>query len=318
MTKRVLSALVLTPIAVLLVWLGGAAYFAGVTIMCLGALWELTGMFSRMIQERWLEASPILRPHTLSASAPDDATGADSARQVVEKTAPQEGAPSRLRVPALDANSAWRYFTLAAGALLLFGIWLGQYRSGSPQAVGAGVLLVSLVGLLLGGPPARRILQWAMGAAAGAYVVGLGLHFIVLRGTDQGLGWTLLACAVTWCTDIGAFFAGGRFGRRPFFKAISPHKTLEGAYGGLAAGIVAAVAVVEIGSLHVPLIAAAFVGLCVSAAAQAGDLVESLVKREARVKDSGTLIPGHGGVLDRIDSLLFAVTVTYYLRLLFS
>jgi phosphatidate cytidylyltransferase len=172
-------------------------------------------------------------------------------------------------------------------------------------------LVASLLGLILGGAPAKRTVAWAIGAAAVAYIAGLGLHFILIRDTSQGLAWTLLACAVTWSTDIGAFFTGLRFGKTPFFRAISPKKTLEGAGGGLAAGMLAAVIVVAAGGLHVPAAA-------VSASAQAGDLVESLVKREAGTKDSGTLIPGHGGVLDRIDSLLFAVTVTYYLRLLFS
>jgi phosphatidate cytidylyltransferase len=172
--------------------------------------------------------------------------------------------------------------------------------------------------LVLGGKPAKRVLEWAIGAASIGYVVGLGSHFILLRGVGQGLAWTLLACAVTWSTDIGAYFVGRSYGRRPFFKVISPHKTLEGAAGGLAAGTLAAIMVALVAGLHVTFFQSLLVGATVSVVAQMGDLVESLVKREAGVKDSGTLIPGHGGVLDRIDSLLFAVTAAYYLRLLFA
>jgi phosphatidate cytidylyltransferase len=212
---------------------------------------------------------------------------------------------------------AWRAATVLCAALLLWGVGLNGAHPNAAQAVAALVLLASLFLMVLGGAPARRSLQWACGVATLAYVVGLGAHLVLLRATHQGLWWTLLACAVTWCTDIGAFFAGRRFGAHAFFAAISPKKTLEGAIGGLAAGSAAAVAVAAVAGLHVPPVAALGIGATISAAAQAGDLFESLLKREAGVKDSGTLIPGHGGMLDRIDSLLVAVTVAFYWRLLF-
>ncbi len=122
---------------------------------------------------------------------------------------------------------------------------------------------------------------------------------------------------MTWATDIGALFAGKYFGTHPFFPSISPKKTIEGAAGGLLAGTLVALPVMALGDLRAPIALAPLVGLSVSVAAQLGDLVESLVKREAGAKDSGTIIPGHGGVLDRIDSLLFAVAVMYYWRLVF-
>jgi phosphatidate cytidylyltransferase len=217
---------------------------------------------------------------------------------------------------AHDVRS-WRYLTVGYTAALLAGVGADHGRPGAAQAVAATVLVSSLLLLLLSGPPARRALWWACGAATLVYVVGMGSHFVLLREAKQGLGWTVLALAVTWGTDIGAFFAGRRFGKHPFFSAISPKKTLEGALGGLLAGVLAAMLVVVIARLKVPLALAPVVGMTVSASAQAGDLVESLLKREADVKDSGTLIPGHGGILDRIDSLLLAVTITYYWRLLF-
>jgi phosphatidate cytidylyltransferase len=211
----------------------------------------------------------------------------------------------------------WRYFTMIAGACLLFCAFFARYHAQAPQLGVAAVLIASLAGLLLGGQPAHRTMQWVVGTAAVVYVIGFGVHFILLRETSRGLGWTLLACAATWSTDIGAFFAGRQYGKRPFFQAISPKKTLEGAIGGLAAGTVAALLVCLIAGLHVPVLVALLIGLTASAAGQAGDLVESLIKREAGVKDSGTLIPGHGGVMDRIDSLLFVITVVYYWRQLF-
>jgi phosphatidate cytidylyltransferase len=214
-------------------------------------------------------------------------------------------------------SRTWRAAAVGATTVLMAGVYAQHYHAGTAQATGAGLLLAGLACLLAGGVPTRRLLLWGMAAAAVIYVGGLGLHFILLRQSGQGLQWTLLACAVTWSTDIGALFAGRQFGRHGFFPAISPHKTREGALGGLAAGTAAAMAVVFLAGLHVPWFAVPLLGLTVSAGAQAGDLVESLAKREAGVKDSGSLIPGHGGVLDRIDSLLFAVALTYYWRLLF-
>lgn len=219
------------------------------------------------------------------------------------------------RPAGLDEMLTWRYCSAGAAAAVILAAALQGWQQGAGQALIALLLVCSLLGLVLGGKPARRALQWACGAGVVAYIGGLGAHFVLLRGLHQGLGWVLLACLVTWSTDSGAYFAGRRFGTRPFFAAISPKKTLEGAIGGLLAGALAAVLVVLAG-LRVPLPLALPIGLSVSAVAQLGDLLESLLKREAGVKDSGMLIPGHGGILDRIDSLLFAVTVTLYWQML--
>ncbi len=215
------------------------------------------------------------------------------------------------------ANRAWRYVTLAAGGAVLAGVYYDHFRSGTAQVAAATLLIGSLATLVFGGAPAKRVLAWAAGAASIVYICGLGLHFILLRETTRGLTWTLLACLITWCTDIGGLFCGKYFGTHPFFPSISPKKTIEGAIGGLLAAMIVAVPVLALGDLHVRLALAPLIGVSVGAFAQVGDLVESLVKREAGAKDSGTIIPGHGGMLDRIDSLLFAIAVTYYWRLLF-
>jgi phosphatidate cytidylyltransferase len=112
--------------------------------------------------------------------------------------------------------------------------------------------------------------------------------------------------------DSAAFFVGNAAGRRKLAPAISPGKTMEGAAGGLAGGIAAAVVVRSLGLPFVPLRHALLLGLAVAALGIAGDLVESLLKRWAGVKDSGVLFPGHGGMLDRLDSILFGAPVLYY------
>jgi phosphatidate cytidylyltransferase len=138
-------------------------------------------------------------------------------------------------------------------------------------------------------------------------------------GPDPWIGFGLVAypLAVTWMTDSGAFFVGKRFGRRRLIPRVSPGKTVEGAVGGLAGGVLAGLVlggVVYPYWIGVPigLVAAAIGGLLIGAISQLGDLAESVWKREAGVKDSGTFFPGHGGILDRMDSLLFTVPASYW------
>jgi phosphatidate cytidylyltransferase len=127
-------------------------------------------------------------------------------------------------------------------------------------------------------------------------------------GTDRA--WIVALVFVVWAYDTAAYFTGRRFGRTPFMHHISPSKTFEGVGGGLVAGlIVGAIAFVAIGR---PFIAGAIFGVLVAAAAQAGDLAESMLKRAAGAKESSRLIPGHGGLLDRIDSFLFAAPVAFF------
>ena len=126
-------------------------------------------------------------------------------------------------------------------------------------------------------------------------------------GEDRA--WVLLLVLGVWSFDTGAYFAGRRFGRRPFMAHISPAKTQEGVVGGaIAATIVSALMTLLLGRGLLP---GLVLGPIVAGAAQAGDLAESMLKRAAGAKDSGTLIPGHGGILDRIDSFLFAAPVVF-------
>ncbi len=159
--------------------------------------------------------------------------------------------------------------------------------------------------------------SWAT-AFAGAAYIGLGLsYFIRLRSLDQGLAWVALALLGTWISDSGAYFVGVARGKRLLAPEISPNKSWEGVWGGLATGVLSVWAMGGV-LLDLPHWQGVVLGLVLVAAATLGDLAESVIKRQVGVKDSGSLIPGHGGMLDRVDSLLFVVPAIYYTRMLLS
>ena len=149
------------------------------------------------------------------------------------------------------------------------------------------------------------------------FLLGHGLAMRELPGGDGDLGrsWLLFTLLVVFACDTGAFAAGRLAGRRRMAPRVSPNKTWEGAAGGLAASVGAALLVGLSFDLAVPLWQQAVIGAVAGAAAQAGDLFESAVKRAANVKDSGSIMPGHGGILDRMDSILFALPAVFYMLL---
>lgn len=136
--------------------------------------------------------------------------------------------------------------------------------------------------------------------------------------TGRGLGWLLVAVFVTWMTDTGAYLVGRSIGRRKLLPRVSPNKTVEGAAGGLAAALGSTILCTWAFGLDVKPALAALIGLGLGTIAMLGDLAESMLKRHAGVKDSGTLIPGHGGILDRVDALLFVIIATWLVAPLFS
>ena len=152
----------------------------------------------------------------------------------------------------------------------------------------------------------------------GVFYVGiLGAHLILLRALPEGASWILIASAITASSDSGAYFAGKRFGKNKLCPNISPNKTVEGAIGGLFCAILASVgfAILLLPSFnYLPLIT---ITVLLTGFGIAGDLTESIIKRGTGTKDSGRCLAGHGGILDRVDSLLFVAPVLYYF-LIFS
>lgn len=148
------------------------------------------------------------------------------------------------------------------------------------------------------------------------YIGLLAAHVVLLRYLPDGAAWLIIASAITASSDTGAYFVGRSMGKRKLCPNISPNKTIEGAIGGIVAGTLAAVIFAalllsEINWLYL-LLASTF--LCLVGIA--GDLTESIIKRGTGTKDSGSCLGGHGGILDRVDSLLFVSPVLYYLLLI--
>ncbi len=158
---------------------------------------------------------------------------------------------------------------------------------------------------------------WAWTIAGILYIGWFLSYFVALRGLDNGRDWVFLALFATFGSDTTAFFIGRALGKHHLAPHISPGKTWEGAIAGVLGGIIVSLLFTLPTPLHLPLDywQAILLGLLVSVFGQLGDLVESLLKRNMGVKDSGGLIPGHGGFLDRLDSVVFAGIVIYYFAL---
>jgi len=176
--------------------------------------------------------------------------------------------------------------------------------------------VMSLVWLLFRSPQEDAFRDWAWVVAGVLYVGWLLGYWLNLRILPDGRGWVYLAMFTTFANDTGAFFIGRTCGKRKLVSAISPAKTWEGAFGGLLIAVVVTVAISRIpilfSSSPLEYWQAILLGCLISVFAQLGDLVESLLKRNMRIKESGKLLPGHGGILDRFDSLIFSGVVVYY------
>ena len=222
-----------------------------------------------------------------------------------------------------------------AASLVLAAVAVPGFADFAAWAFG-GVCVLAAAALLLA-MPARGVDQSPLGAISvtvvGALYVGAPLAFLVLLhampgqygwGGSTGSAWSgglvvLLPLAATWVGDSAAYFLGTAFGRAKIAPSISPNKSWVGAFAGLvgsalAAGVwlvVARPSLPDFPVVSVGIVAA--MGVLIGVGGQAGDFAESLLKREAGVKDSGSVFPGHGGVLDRVDALIFAFPIAYAL-----
>jgi phosphatidate cytidylyltransferase len=244
-----------------------------------------------------------------------------------------------IMLSCLAALAAWELFRMArdAGATPLepAGIALAALLPIAVHAQRLGIYTISLTALValilllfastiwLRGPAGRPLSSVAI-TAFGITYAGLFGYVYAVRYHDYAVGrgagtiLVFLPIILTWATDIGAYAFGRTLGRRKLIPSVSPGKTVEGAVGGLALTIVVCLLYVRFllvpyAQLGLTIQGAIVFAIAVSVAAQTGDLAESLLKREAGVKDSSRIIPGHGGILDRFDSLLFVMPVAFLL-----
>jgi phosphatidate cytidylyltransferase len=277
--QRSLSALILIPLVIALVFFGGWVAFGGAVLALLLATYELRDMFTH---KGW--RPPLLLTSALSL------TFLIAARLYILRATPGQ-------------------------ILLIVGVGI------------SALLVLSFSWLILTRKNLEAsVLDWAL-AMGSAFYLGWPLaFFLLLRGdtlgsTNDGFWWMLALFFVVWANDTFAYFTGHFFGHTKLAPLISPAKTWEGFVGGLIFTVAAALVFTMLlptifgHPLQVAWYQAAILGVLIAIVATVGDLAESLLKRATGVKDSGKLVPGHGGILDRMDSLLFSVLVVFFFAL---
>jgi phosphatidate cytidylyltransferase len=190
----------------------------------------------------------------------------------------------------------------------------GAAYAGEEYLLGAmvGVIVALLGAYTLTDDPQHDVTEWLWGVASPLYLGGLASFFVLLRDAGDGRDLVFFTMLTVWTADTGAYGVGRLIGRHKLAPAISPGKTIEGAIGSLITGFIAVFvldAILDLGFRTEDLVA---LGLILPPVIMVGDLAESALKRALGVKDSSGLVPGHGGIADRLDSLLFAAPAVYY------
>lgn len=282
LAQRIGSALVLLPIVITIIWWSPWAVTASVAALIVVGLSELYGAFAHL------------------------------------------------------ADPSERYqLSLPLGAILalsFFFAMIAERLRGLPLTVPVLTLAIIMSLIMALRHHARQpvLIEWALGLGASLYIGVLAAHIVFMRlietpllpgllsnlGLSSGAAWLFLACVITWLQDAMAYFVGKRWGHTKMAPVLSPNKTWEGAAGGLAGAVIGSLATVWLCGLPLNALLAIMLGVVGGIVGPLGDLTESMIKRHAGLKDVGHLIPGHGGLLDRVDALLFATPVVYYMVVL--
>lgn len=213
----------------------------------------------------------------------------------------QEGVPRRVRCAFGSCALAMVVGSAAQTPVPLF----------APLACG-GALVLALVVLSLRQQERKAGTDLVSAWAGWIYIPVLLVVWPQIK-RDMGPNWLTIAISTAFLSDSVAYFVGRAFGRTPLYPAVSPKKTIEGAFGGLLGGILALLGMGSFWLLpELRWVDAIVLGIAGSVLGQTGDLVESMLKRSCGVKDSGAVLPGHGGMLDRIDALLFVAPLMYF------
>lgn len=210
-----------------------------------------------------------------------------------------------------------RPIAIAAGVLATAVVVAAAIEGRDALAPAVAISLAVLaVGALFTGRSNERVAPVIVATFCIVWVGAALAHGVLLRELEHGGALVLIVLLATFLGDTAAHILGSVYGKTPLAPTISPRKTVEGLAAGIAVGTLSVVILAIVAEPWLEVWEAALIGLCVSIAAPAGDLWESALKREAGVKDSGTLLGAHGGVLDRVDALLFTVPLGYYLATL--
>lgn len=207
--------------------------------------------------------------------------------------------------------SIYKYFGIAMGAVIPLSILFRFELTTSWELLFVVCALLILILMQFRRRDNSGVIVSISTTIFGILYVSWFMSFLIkIRYLPRGTGLLLAAILITKAGDIGAYLVGMRFGRTPFAPRVSPNKSIEGALGGLVLSILVAVAASPL--LHLPLAHLVFIGFLLGILGQLGDLSESLMKRDCQVKDSGSIFPGLGGVLDFIDSLIFTAPAFYF------
>ena len=213
------------------------------------------------------------------------------------------------------ANATGKCCPLTYPGLLLAFLIIAQPVFGRPEITWLAIttaIVVPLIWVMLLRDKSVAFVSWAWTLAGIMYLGWLASHYVALRGLEYGKEWVIFALFTTFVSDSAAYFVGSAIGRHKLAPAISPKKTWEGAIGGIAGAVIASILLQWWLRLPISNVEIAILGAAVSLFGQIGDLVESLFKRNTGAKDSSQVLPGHGGFLDRIDSVVFAGLLVYY------
>ncbi len=222
---------------------------------------------------------------------------------------------SRMAFPE-DRLVAFGWMSLCSALVFASNVFLGEHHL---MLAGLVVVLASMIFVTLRPGPelsgaADRLGRVLIGVA---WAGSLLSFFVLIRRMDDGLAWLLLALTIPWAGDTGGYFAGRAFGKHKLYPRVSPKKTWEGFAGGM---VLATAGVFAFRALALPQLSAlecVLLGVGLGALSVVGDLAESMLKRAFDVKDSGWIMPGHGGLLDRIDSVLFVAPALFLYLTLF-
>ncbi len=217
---------------------------------------------------------------------------------------------------ALPERKLELFLAALAGSALIFIPLAGNDRL-ILSGIGLLFILFSLLFLFRVSSIDTAANEVAFALLAFIYIPFLLMHLVLLRQTHYGTEWLFVIMLIVMTNDSAAYYAGSAFGKHRLYQLVSPKKSIEGAVGGLIGSLGGTILAKATFFPQLSLVDVVATALVVGMVGQAGDLFESLLKRSFGVKDSGTIIPGHGGVLDRMDSILFAAPITYYYVLFF-